>query len=190
MKTLDVVAAIIHKDDKVLATKRGYGEFINQWEFPGGKIEENETEEDALIREIKEELDIEIEIVDYALNLEYQYPTFYLKMACYECIIKSGTPKLLEHNDARWLTKDQLDDVNWIPADMAVVDYLKKTMLSNEQIMEKMKIIDEKMQKVEYDIDALYKLYDESDDKFERALIYAEIRSIEILNTIIIEDTK
>ena len=112
MKTLNVVAAIIHKDNKILATKRGYGEFINQWEFPGGKIEENETKEEALIREIKEELNVEIEITNFALDLEYQYPTFYLKMSCYDCIIKKGTPKLLEHNDARWLSRDELDDVN------------------------------------------------------------------------------
>lgn len=190
MKTLNVVAAIIHKGDKILATKRGYGEFINQWEFPGGKIEENETKEEALIREIREELNVEIEITNFALDLEYQYPTFYLKMSCYDCTIKSGTPKLLEHNDARWLSKAELDDVNWIPADIAAVNYLKETMLSNEEIMEKMKGIDEKMMKVGYDLEALYKLYDETDDKFERELIYAEIRSIEILNTIKIENVK
>ena len=128
MKTLNVVAAIIKKDNKILATKRGYGEFINMWEFPGGKIEANETEEQALVREIKEELDCTIKPTKFALNLEYQYPTFYLKMSCYEATITEGTPKLLEHNDARWLSKDELDDVNWIPADIEAVDYLKKTM--------------------------------------------------------------
>ncbi len=111
MKTLNVVAAIIHKDNKILATKRGYGEFINQWEFPGGKIEENETKEEALKREIREELNIDIEITNFALDLEYQYPTFYLKMSCYDCTIKSGTPELIEHNDARWLSKSSSDDV-------------------------------------------------------------------------------
>ena len=128
MKTLNVVAAIIKKDNKILATKRGYGEFINMWEFPGGKIETNETKEEALIREIKEELDCTIKPTKFALNLEYQYPTFYLKMSCYEATITEGTPKLLEHNDARWLAKDELDDVNWIPADIEAVNYLKKTM--------------------------------------------------------------
>ena len=128
MKTLNVVAAIIKKDNKILATKRGYGEFINMWEFPGGKIEANETKEEALIREIKEELDCTIKPTKFALNLEYQYPTFYLKMSCFEAIITEGTPKLLEHNDAKWLSKDELDDVNWIPADIEAVDYLKKTM--------------------------------------------------------------
>ena len=128
MKTLNVVAAIIKKDNKILATKRGYGEFINMWEFPGGKIEDNETKEEALIREIKEELDCTIEPTKFALNLEYQYPTFYLIMDCFEAIITEGTPKLLEHNDARWLTKGQLDEVNWIPADLKIIDYLKETM--------------------------------------------------------------
>ncbi|WP_296808887.1 (deoxy)nucleoside triphosphate pyrophosphohydrolase [uncultured Methanobrevibacter sp.] len=187
MKTLNVVAAIIHKDNKILATKRGYGEFINQWEFPGGKIEENETKEEALIREIKEELNVEIEITNFALDLEYQYPTFYLKMSCYDCTIKSGTPKLLEHNDARWLSKDELDDVNWIPADIAAVDYLKETMVDHLSMMEKMKKVDEEMQKCGYDLDRLKELYENTDDRFERQLIYAEIRSIEILNSIQID---
>ena len=128
MKTLNVVAAIIKKDNKVLATKRGYGEFINMWEFPGGKIETNESQKDALIREIKEELDCIIKPTKFALNLEYQYPTFYLKMACFEAVIEKGTPKLLEHNDARWLAKSELDGVNWIAADLQIIDYLKETM--------------------------------------------------------------
>ena len=128
MKTLNVVAAIIKKDNKILATKRGYGEFINMWEFPGGKIESNETEEEALIREIKEELDCTIKPTKFALDLEYQYPTFYLKMSCYEAEITKGTPKLLEHNDAKWLSKDQLNTLNWIPADIKIIDYLKENM--------------------------------------------------------------
>lgn len=128
MKTLNVVAAIIKKENKILATKRGYGEFVNMWEFPGGKIEANESQKEALIREIKEELDCTIEPTKFALNLEYQYPTFYLKMACFEAVITEGTPRLLEHNDARWLTREELDSVNWIPADLQIIDYLKKTM--------------------------------------------------------------
>ena len=189
MKTLNVVAAIIHKDDKILATKRGYGEFINQWEFPGGKIEDGESKEEALIREIKEELNIDIEITNFALDIEYQYPTFYLKMACFDCKIKSGTPELLEHNDARWLTKYELDSVNWIPADVDAVNYLKKTM-ADSKIMEIMKRADEKMQACNYDLDKLKELYDSSDDEFEKQLIYAEIRSIEILNTIQIDNNE
>ena len=128
MKTLNVVAAIIKKDNKILATKRGYGEFINMWEFPGGKIEGSESKEEALIREIKEELDCTIKPIKFALDLEYQYPTFYLKMSCFEAIITEGTPKLLEHNDAKWLEKSELDSVNWIPADLTIIDYLKETM--------------------------------------------------------------
>ena len=128
MKTLNVVAAIIKKDDKILATKRGYGEFINMWEFPGGKIEPNESKEEALVREIKEELDCTIRPTKFALDLEYQYPTFYLKMSCFEAEITEGTPKLLEHNDAKWLTKEELDTVNWIPADIKAVNYLKETL--------------------------------------------------------------
>lgn len=128
MKTLNVVAAIIKKDNKILATKRGYGEFINMWEFPGGKIEPNESKEEALIREIKEELDCTINLTKFALDLEYQYSTFYLKMSCFEAVIERGTPKLLEHNDAKWLTKEELNNVNWIPADIQIIDYLKQTM--------------------------------------------------------------
>ena len=155
MKTLNVVAAIIKKDNQILATKRGYGEFINMWEFPGGKIEPNETKEEALIREIKEELDCTIKPTKFALNLEYQYPTFYLKMDCFEATITEGTPKLLEHNDARWLTKDQLDEVNWIPADLTIIDYLKETMeqiiMSDKRIelaQEKLKELESKLEKV------------------------------------------
>ena len=128
MKTIEVVAAIIIKDGEVFATQRGYGEFKGWWEFPGGKIEPNESKEEALIREIKEELDCTIKPIKFALDLEYQYPTFYLKMSCFEAEITEGTPKLLEHNDAKWLTKDQLDSVNWIPADIEAVNYLKETM--------------------------------------------------------------
>ena len=187
MKTLNVVAAIIHKDNKVLATKRGYGEFIDMWEFPGGKIEDDESKEEALIREIKEELDCTVEITNFALNIEYEYPTFYLKMACFDCIIREGSPKLLEHIDAKWLSKEDLDSVNWIPADIAAVNYLKESMNTNEELLEIMKSTDEKMQKVGYDLNELKRLYESAEDKFEKQLIYSEIRSIEILNTIVID---
>ena len=128
MKTIEVVAAIIIKDGNVFATQRGYGEFKGWWEFPGGKIEADEDPQSALVREIKEELDCTINPTKFALDLEYQYPTFYLKMSCFEAIITKGTPKLLEHNDAKWLTKKQLNEVNWIPADIKAVNYLKETM--------------------------------------------------------------
>ena len=101
MKTLNVVAAIIKKDNKILATKRGYGEFINMWEFPGGKIEPNETKKEALIREIKEELDCTIKPTKFAIDLVYSFSTCYLKLSCFEAIMTDGTPKLLEHNDAK-----------------------------------------------------------------------------------------
>lgn len=128
MKQIRVVAAIIKNEDKVLATKRGYGEFINMWEFPGGKIEPDETKEEALIREIKEELNVEISIDNFALDIEYQYPTFYLFMSCFMCSIKNGCVELLEHNDGKWLKKEELNSVNWLPADIDAVNYLKDHM--------------------------------------------------------------
>lgn len=124
MKSIEVVAAIIKKENKILATKRGYGEFINMWEFPGGKIELGETKEAALIREIKEELDADIKIDEFALTVEYTYPTFHLTMHCYICSLKDSIT-LLEHNDARWLEKDEFNTVNWLPADIEVIDFLK-----------------------------------------------------------------
>lgn len=127
MKELFVVAAIIKKDNKILATQRGYGEFEGMWEFPGGKIEEGESKESALIREIKEELNADIEVEKFAIDLEWQYPNFYLFMSCFECILKSDF-ELLEHNNAKWLSKEELDSVEWIPADIAAVNYLKENM--------------------------------------------------------------
>lgn len=124
MKSIEVVAAIIKKENKILATKRGYGEFINMWEFPGGKIEPGETKEAALIREIKEELDADIKIDEFALTVEYTYPTFHLTMHSYICSLKD-TITLLEHNDAKWLEKNEFNAVNWLPADIEVIDFLK-----------------------------------------------------------------
>lgn len=128
MKEIKVVAAIIQKENKILATKRGYGEFINMWEFPGGKIESGETKEQALVREIKEELNIEISVDKFAIDIEYQYPNFYLFMSCFMCSIKEGSIELLEHNDGKWITKEELNALNWLPADIDAVNYLKENM--------------------------------------------------------------
>lgn len=128
MKEIKVVAAIIQNENKILATKRGYGEFINMWEFPGGKIEPGETKDEALIREIKEELNIKINIDKFALDIEYQYPNFYLFMSCFMCSIKEGSIELLEHNDAKWITKEEIDTLNWLPADIEAINYLKENM--------------------------------------------------------------
>lgn len=128
MKEIKVVAAIIQKENKILATKRGYGEFRNMWEFPGGKIEPGETKEEALIREIKEELNIEINVDKFAIDIEYQYPNFYLFMSCFMCSIKEGSIELLEHNDGKWITKEELNTLNWLPADIDAVNYLKENM--------------------------------------------------------------
>lgn len=128
MKEIKVVAAIIQKENKILATKRGYGEFINMWEFPGGKIEPGETKEQALVREIKEELNIEISVDKFAIDIEYQYPNFYLFMSCFMCSIKEGSIEFLEHNDGKWITKEELNTLNWLPADIDAVNYLKENM--------------------------------------------------------------
>ena len=128
MKELYVVAAIIKKDNKILATQRGYGEFEGLWEFPGGKIEEGETKEEALVREIKEELNADIIVEKFALDLEWQYPNFYLYMSCFECVLESDI-ELLEHMGARWLSLDELDSVEWIKADIKAVNYIKESLI-------------------------------------------------------------
>jgi 8-oxo-dGTP diphosphatase len=128
MKVVKVVAAIIRDGEKLLATKRGYGEYKGGWEFPGGKVEEDETPEVALIREIKEELDTEIKIVEYFDTIEYDYPTFHLSMSCYWCIIKSGVLVLKEHEAAKWLTKETIDSVEWLPADITLIEQIRKEM--------------------------------------------------------------
>ena len=127
MKELFVVAAIIKKDNKISATQRGYGEFEGLWEFPGGKIEDGETKEEALVREIKEELNADIIVEKFALDLEWQYPNFYLYMSCFECVLESDI-ELLEHMGARWLSLDELDSVEWIQADIKAVNYIKESL--------------------------------------------------------------
>ena len=123
-KTIEVVAAIIIRDGKLFATQRGYGEWKDWWEFPGGKIEPEESQEDALKREIREELATEIEVGTLLSTIEYDYPKFHLTMHCYLCTIISGELLLLEHEDARWLTTDELDSVKWLPADKDVIEKL------------------------------------------------------------------
>lgn len=125
-KIIEVVAAIIKQDNKYFATQRGYGEFKDGWEFPGGKIEKNETHQEALKREIKEELDIEILVNDFLITVNYNYPEFHLTMHCYICSISSGEIILKEHEAAKWLAKEELRTVKWLPADIKVVDILLK----------------------------------------------------------------
>ena len=126
MKTVRVVAAIIIENGKVFATQRGYGEFKDGWEFPGGKIEPGETPEEAIVREIKEELDTEVEVIELLDTVEYDYPNFHLSMGCFIFKIKSGDLVLKEHEAAKWLTKDTLGSLEWLPADMGLVGEIEK----------------------------------------------------------------
>lgn len=128
MKTVNVVAAVIcddmEKPGRIFATQRGYGDFKDGWEFPGGKIEAGETPEQALEREIREELDSEIEVGRWLDTIEYDYPTFHLSMRCYLCKVKQGQLVLKEHEAARWLTKQELGMVEWLPADITIIEKL------------------------------------------------------------------
>lgn len=125
MKTVKVVAAIIRDGDRIFATQRGYGEYKDGWEFPGGKVESGETPQDALIREIKEELDADIIVGDLLTTVEYDYSTFHLSMDCFWATLVEGTEmKLLEHESAKWLSFNSLDEVVWLPADIKVVSTL------------------------------------------------------------------
>ncbi len=128
MKTIRVVAAVIRDEDKIFATARGYGEYRGWWEFPGGKIEAGETKQQALIREIKEELTAEIEIGELIGTIEYDYPDFHLSMDCFWAKIKSGQLELKEAEEARWLCKDELDNVKWLPADIALLDNIREKL--------------------------------------------------------------
>lgn len=125
MKTVNVVAAIIQDGDRIFATQRGYGEFKDGWEFPGGKIERGETPQQALKREIEEELDIKVMVGDLLTVVEYDYPTFHLSMQCFLCTIDSGELTLKEHEAAKWLTREQFDSVAWLPADVKVIEVYK-----------------------------------------------------------------
>lgn len=125
MKQLEVVAAIIRKEGRIFATQRGYGEMKDGWEFPGGKIEAGETPEEALRREIREELSAEISVEERLCTVEYDYPQFHLTMHCYLCSLLSDALHLNEHEAARWLTKEELGSVDWLPADWEVVNRLQ-----------------------------------------------------------------
>lgn len=126
MKQIEVVAAIIRKGDKLFATQRGYGDFKDWWEFPGGKMEPGETPEKALKREIYEELSIEVSVDEFLCTVEYDYPQFHLTMHCYFCSLLTEALHLNEHEAARWLSPDELDSVQWLPADRTVIEMLKK----------------------------------------------------------------
>ena len=127
MKTVRVVAAIIRDGDRIFATQRGYGDFKDGWEFPGGKIEEDETPQEALVREIREELEAEIIVGNYLLTVEHDYPNFHLSMQCFWAELSKGAHlTLLEHEAAKWLPFGDLDSVDWLPADIEVVKAIKK----------------------------------------------------------------
>ncbi len=126
MKTINVVAAIIVKNNKVFATQRGYGDFKDGWEFPGGKVEEGETPHEALTREIREELAADIRVGELFDTVEYDYPEFHLSMKCYICELTADEMVLKEHEAAKWLARDELDGVDWLPADRGLIEELKE----------------------------------------------------------------
>ena len=129
MKTIRVVAAVIQDKEKIFATARGYGEFKGQWEFPGGKVEPGETTQQALKREIMEELNTEIEVGELIDTIEYDYPTFHLSMDCFWAKVSVGELELKEAEAAKWLTKDELDSVAWLPADITLIGKIKECMI-------------------------------------------------------------
>lgn len=128
MKIVRVVAAVIRSERKIFATAKGYGAFKGMWEFPGGKIEPGETPEVALVREIKEELDTEVKVGELICTIEYDYPTFHLSMDCFWCEVVKGELVLKEAEAARWLTKEQLYEVNWLPADISLIEIIEKSL--------------------------------------------------------------
>ena len=126
MKTIRVVAAVIRKGNRIFATQRGYGEFKDGWEFPGGKIEPGEAPQEALVREIREELETEIRVRDLIDTIEYDYPAFHLSMDCFWCEIVEGSLELKEHEAAKWLDRESLYTVDWLPADVGLVEKIRK----------------------------------------------------------------
>ena len=132
MKTIDVVAAMILHEGKVLATQRGYGDMAGWWEFPGGKIEPGETPEEALVREIHEELDATIDVDEHLITVDHDYETFHLHMRCFLAHIEEGEPHLLEHSAAKWLDDKTIDSVDWLPADTQVIEAIKEAGVLGE----------------------------------------------------------
>lgn len=128
MKHIEVVAGIIKDGDKIFATQRGYGEFKDGWEFPGGKMEPGETPQQALARELKEELAIDVNVGDFLCTVDYDYPTFHLTMHCFYCSVTGGELTLLEHEAAKWLKTTEFHSVNWLPADVEVVAALERNL--------------------------------------------------------------
>ena len=128
MKTLQVVAAVIRNGNRIFATQRGYGPYKDKWEFPGGKIENDETPEEALKREILEELDVKISVEKLIDTIEFDYPEFHLSMKCFWAEIQCGEPVLLEHEDAKWLTIEELNTVKWLPADISILGSIAKEL--------------------------------------------------------------
>ncbi len=128
MKTIRVVAAVIRDEDKIFATAIGYGEFKGGWEFPGGKIEEGETPQQALVREIKEELEADIEVGNLIDTIEYEYPAFHLSMDCFWAKVIGGELVLKEAEAAKWLTKKTLDSVQWLPADITLIEKIREAL--------------------------------------------------------------
>lgn len=132
MKTLQVVAAVIRDGDRILATQRGYGEQKDGWEFPGGKIEAGETPQQALVREIREELDTGITVGRLLADIEYDYPVFHLSMRCFWAEILGGAPVLKEHEAAKWLRAEELDSVAWLPADLTLIPLIKQELTAQQ----------------------------------------------------------
>ena len=128
MKTVEVVAAIIKRDNQIFATQRGYGDFKGGWEFPGGKMEEGETPEAALVREIQEELETVVTVDKLIRTVDYDYPNFHLTMHCFLCYVESGDLELKEHEASKWLTRETLDSVAWLPADLAIIDDIREVL--------------------------------------------------------------
>jgi len=128
LKTIQVAAAVIRDGDRVFATQRGYGPYRGGWEFPGGKIEQGETPEQALAREIREELDTEVAVGEKIAQVEYDYPEFHLSMGCYWCTVRSGHLTLKEHEAARWLGMEEMDAVGWLPADQIAVRRIRQSI--------------------------------------------------------------
>lgn len=127
MKTIEVVAGVIKDGNKIFATQRGYGDFKGGWEFPGGKMEPGETPQQALARELKEELTVDVSVEDFICTVEYDYPNFHLTMHCFYCTVIGGELKLLEHEAAKWLEKENIRSVDWLPADIAVVEAIENS---------------------------------------------------------------